>query len=49
MEIQAFCVKCRAKRRIANAKEVTTKNKRKAATGTCPVCGTKVFKFLPMK
>jgi len=26
---------------------VTTKNGRPAANGTCPVCGTKMFKFLP--
>lgn len=49
MEAQGFCVKCRAKRNMQNAKEIMTKNRRKAVQGTCPVCGTKMFKFLPMK
>lgn len=49
MEVQGFCVKCRAKRKMVNAKEIVTKNKRRAAQGICPVCGTKMFKFLPAK
>lgn len=49
VEAQGFCVKCRAKRKMQNAKEIMTKNRRKAVQGTCPVCGTKMFKFLPMK
>jgi len=49
VEVEGFCVKCRAKRKMQNAKEIMTKNRRKAAQGTCPVCGTKMFKFLPMK
>jgi hypothetical protein len=49
VQVQGYCVKCRAKRVITNAKEVTMKNGRLAAKGTCPVCGTGVFKFLPKK
>ena len=49
MEVEGFCVKCRAKRQMRNAKEIMTKNRRKAAQGICPVCGTKMFKFLAMK
>jgi len=41
-----YCVKCKAKVEIKNAKEVTLKNGRKAMSGTCPKCGTKVFSFL---
>jgi len=41
-----FCVKCKKKVEIKNAKEVTLKNGRKAMSGTCPDCGTKVFSFL---
>jgi len=41
----AYCVKCRAKREIKDPKNVTLKNGKKAVTGTCPVCGTKLFKI----
>ncbi|KPJ71506.1 isoleucyl-tRNA synthetase [Parcubacteria bacterium DG_74_3] len=47
---QAYCVKCRAKREMENAKEVVMKGKggtkRKALSGTCPKCGTKMFRIL---
>jgi RNase P subunit RPR2 len=46
---RGFCVKCKAKRKIQNPKEIVTKNRRRAVQGTCPVCGTKMFKFLPTK
>jgi hypothetical protein len=49
MEVTAFCVKCKTERKIKDAKVVTLKNGRPAATGVCPVCGTKMFKFLPKK
>lgn len=31
---------------VKDAKTVTLKSGRKAITGTCPTCGTKVFKFI---
>jgi predicted nucleic acid-binding Zn-ribbon protein len=46
-EIKAYCMKCKAERNIQNVQIVTTKNGRPAANGACPVCGTKMFKFLP--
>ena len=46
-EIKAYCMKCKAERTVQNVQIVTTKNGRPAANGTCPVCGTKMFKFLP--
>ncbi len=49
---EAYCVKCKKKREMKNEKEVEMKGKggkRRAATGVCPVCGTKMFKFLPSK
>lgn len=50
---QAYCVKCKAKREMSNAKEVTMKGKggtkRTALTGTCEKCGTKMFKILGKK
>ena len=40
-----YCVKCRAKREIRNARAVTMKNGRPATQGVCPVCGTKMFRI----
>jgi hypothetical protein len=46
MAEQAYCVKCKAKRDMANAKEVTMKNGRKAMKGQCPKCSTGMYKIL---
>lgn len=47
---EAYCVKCKTKREIKDAKEITMKGKgdttRKALTGVCEKCGTKMFKIL---
>ena len=43
--MQAYCLKCRAKREIKNPQSVTFKNGRPATRGTCPVCGTKIFRI----
>jgi len=42
---EAYCVKCRKKVEIKNPQRVTLKNKRPATSGTCPKCGTKVFRI----
>ncbi len=42
---QAYCFKCRTKRDIKSASNVTLKNGRAAIRGSCPVCGTKVFRI----
>lgn len=42
---QAYCVKCKAKQEMKGEKQVTMKNGRPATQGTCPVCGTKMFKI----
>jgi NAD-dependent SIR2 family protein deacetylase len=41
----AYCVKCRKQVEIKNPKQVVFKNKRSATSGTCPKCGTKVFRI----
>jgi len=41
----AYCFKCRQKREIKDPKQVTLKNGRSALQGTCPVCGTKLFRI----
>jgi len=50
---EAYCVKCKAKREMNEPKEVEMPGKggvvRRAMTGVCPVCGTKMFKILGKK
>ena len=47
---EGYCVKCKQKKEMQNAQEVEVKGKgnstRKALTGNCPDCGTKMFKIL---
>ncbi len=43
--MEAYCVKCRAKKEMQNAQEITMKNGKPASQGTCPDCGTKMFKI----
>jgi hypothetical protein len=43
--MQAYCVKCRTKREMKNAKAITMKNGKPATQGVCPVCGTKMFRI----
>jgi RNase P subunit RPR2 len=49
MATEAYCVKCREKREMENEEEVTMKNGRPAVQGTCPVCGTKLFRIKSTK
>jgi uncharacterized Zn finger protein (UPF0148 family) len=43
---EGYCVKCKAKKEIADAVEEVMKNGRKATKGRCPTCGTVMFKIL---
>ena len=43
--MQAYCVKCRAKKEMKDAKAVTMKNGKPATQGVCPTCGTKMFRI----
>ena len=43
--VSGYCVKCKKKQEMKEAKQVTMKNGRKATKGTCPKCGTKMFKI----
>jgi hypothetical protein len=45
MAAEAYCVKCKAKREIKDPVVITMKNGRPATQGSCPVCGTKMFKI----
>jgi hypothetical protein len=42
---QAYCFKDRKKVEIKNPAKVTLKNGRPALKGTCPLCGTKVYRI----
>ena len=44
--ITAYCVKCKAKKNIVDAQEITMKNGRKAMKGKCPDCGTGMFRIM---
>jgi hypothetical protein len=46
---EAYCVKCKTKRPLSDAKEITMKNGQPALQGACPVCGTKLNRILPRK
>ena len=41
----AYCMKCKTSREMTNAKPITMKNGRPATEGTCPTCGTRMFKI----
>ncbi len=43
--MEAYCFKCRTKREISGPTPVTLKNGRPATQGTCPVCGTKMYRI----
>jgi len=49
MAEMAYCVKCKAKSEMKDAKRVTMKNGRPAMKGTCTKCGTGMYKILPSK
>ena len=43
--MEAYCVKCRTKREMKDAKAITMKNGKPATQGICPTCGTKMFRI----
>ena len=47
--IEAYCVRCKTKRKIKDPKETTMKNGRAAVRGTCSVCNCNVFRIGKMK
>jgi len=42
---EGYCMKCRKKVEIKDAKKITMKNGKPATQGSCPTCGTKVFRI----
>lgn len=53
MATEAYCVKCKAKSMMKDEKEVEMNGKgdtkRRAMTGTCEKCGTKMYKIMGAK
>jgi len=47
--MEAYCVKCKAKREMRDGERVTMKNGRPAMKGKCPVCGTGLYRILSTK
>lgn len=51
--MEAYCVKCKAKREMKDAKETSFDGKggkkRAAMKGTCPTCSTAMFRILGLK
>ena len=46
MAEKGYCVKCKGKKEIKDGKKVTMKNGRPAMKGSCPDCGTGMYKIL---
>jgi uncharacterized Zn finger protein (UPF0148 family) len=44
--MEAYCVKCKAKKEMTDPKEETMKNGRKMLKGKCPQCGTVMCRIL---
>ena len=42
---EAYCVKCKTKQPLKDAQPATMKNGRNALKGTCPVCGTTLYRI----
>ncbi|MGH8988341.1 MAG: DUF5679 domain-containing protein [Acidimicrobiales bacterium] len=47
-DYEGYCVKCREKRSF-DGQEVELANGRRAAQGSCPICGTKMNRILGKK
>ena len=45
-DVEGYCVKCKAKSKMTEAKEVTMKNGRKAMKGKCGKCSTGMYRIL---
>lgn len=46
VKMTAYCMKCKRTREIKTPTRVTMSNGRNAVRGSCPTCGTKMFKFV---
>ena len=42
---EAYCMKCKTKKEMKDPQPVTMKNGKPATQGSCPDCGTKLFRI----
>ncbi len=47
--MDAYCMKCKAKRELEEGKEGVMKNGRRVMKGKCATCGTSMFRILGKK
>jgi hypothetical protein len=45
MAVSGYCLKCKKSVDINNPQAITMKNGKPATKGTCPTCGTTIFKI----
>jgi len=45
MAVSGYCLKCKKSVDIKNPQAITMKNGKPATKGTCPTCGTTIFKI----
>ncbi len=45
----SYCVKCKEKREMKEAHQITMRNGKPALQGACTICGTKLTRILPTK
>lgn len=45
MAVTGYCLRCKEKREISNPQAITMKNGKPATKGTCPICGTTIYKI----
>ena len=43
--VEGYCMKCKGKREMSNAKQSKMANGRPCVKGKCPDCGTSMFKI----
>jgi hypothetical protein len=43
--MEAYCVKCKAKKNMINEEKVTMKNGKPATKGKCPDCGCGMYRI----
>ena len=43
--MEAYCLKCREKKEMREPTPVTMKNGKPATSGSCAVCGTKMYRI----
>ncbi|HWQ15243.1 MAG TPA: DUF5679 domain-containing protein, partial [Roseiflexaceae bacterium] len=45
--VEGFCMRCKQHRTMSDVRITVAANGRRAARGTCPVCGARMSTFLP--